>query len=132
MRVDSKHEIEKILSKVDKLEKEIEKRDLIIDKLQESRGGSEPLEEGSEFPPMPKTNDRLAKALIRGARKKLRGNKDKNISRDKQGREITVEEVRKNYHLGEIMIFVKKKGIPLGKEENDEEEGDPATVIIED
>lgn len=131
MDSEEKELLKKLLKKVDKLEEELHKRDKIIQKMEGQQGQPEPL----QFGPAPKSKDRLANIIVRKARQRAREKAQYDQTPQGQRRtsesRATTEEIRRNFSLGEIMIFVAKKKIPIGNLE-DESSGSGETVIVKE
>lgn len=121
MDSEEKELLKKLLNKVDNLEKELHKRDKIIDKLN-MQGNPEALPNNPKFPPMPTTKDRLAEIIVRKARQKLveqaAYNQTPQGAMNRPKVKLSVEEIRKNFSLGEIMTYIWKKKVPIGNRED--------------
>jgi len=128
---EEKELLQKILKKVENLEKELDKRDKVIQRLETQQGVPQPLQE-PKFPPMPVTKDRLTNVIIRKARQKAR--ETARYERTPQAKmrrpSATADEIRKNFSLGEILVFIAKKKIPIGNPE--EESGEGSNVVIKE
>lgn len=129
MDPEEKELLKRLLSKVENLEKE----------MKEIKTGSgsaaSDVSKVLNLPPMPKTNDKLARVIIQKAREKI-------IREAIDGKETTpgvggrtmeekVQEIRENFDLGEVALFaLKKKLIKVGKPA--EEESESGTVVIKE
>lgn len=133
MDPEEKELIKKLLSKIDSLEKEVkelrEGRKVTVTSAQE-------INKNLKFPPI-KTQDKLARLIIKKAREKVireavEGAEPRRTSRSLSSEEMKakVEEIRKNFDLGEVALFALKKNlIKRGKES---EESDTGRVIIKE
>ena len=134
MDSEEKELLKKLLNKVDNLEKELHKRDKIIDKLN-MQGQPEALPDKLKFPPL-KTKDRFAEIIIRKARqKKLEQEAYNQTPQGAMNRpkvKATVEGIRKNFHLGEVMTFIWKKKIPVGNRDDSGSSQEVAKVELEE
>lgn len=98
----------KLLSKIEKIEGDLKQKDKEIAALKQDIPSAPSSQEKKEFVP-PKTDDPLANAIIRGAMKKA--------SQAQEPQNSNVIQEVKEHHLGEIILFAKRKRIPLGNTE---------------
>lgn len=126
MDSEEKELLRKLVSKVDNLEKELTRRDEIIQKMQEQQGSPEL----PKFPKVDIKNDRLAKILVQKAREKV-------IAQHKAGTTVKAkqeaEALKKQVSFGELARYaIKNRLLKEGKETDDSSgEGETKKVYLE-
>lgn len=109
MDSEEKEFLKKILSKIENLEREVEKI-----KKEREIPSPQKIQRSLNLPPLPKVKDKLARAIVKKAREKL--------IRQAVGEEIPapisrkttedkVEEIRRNFDLGEVVLFALKRNL---------------------
>jgi len=112
---EEKELLKKLLKKVEKLEVELEKRDTIIQRIQEDRQIKPKVKEHPEWGPLP--DDPLARVIVQKAREKVVLNESTQGGSGSGGGKVTVEELRKNFSFGELARFaIKKRMLREGRE----------------
>ena len=107
MDEEEKELLKKVLAKVEKLEEGLKEKDKEIAKLHQERPSSPPSFDNVKDP--------LARAIIIGAMRK-----QESLKENTGTVQPTLNEL-KEHHLGELILFAKKKGIPLGNQERENE-----------
>lgn len=114
MDSEEKEMLKRLLSKVEKLEEGMKAKDKEIEKLREEKTSTPSF-------PIENIKDPLARAILKGIQKK------ESLAQERIQTTPTLKEL-KEHHLGEIILFAKKKGIPLGHKE-EESEGEIKVIV---
>lgn len=130
MDPEEKELLKRLLSKVENLEKEIK------DIKKERTNSPQDISKVLKLPPMPKTNDKLARIIVQKAREKLIREAIEGRKANPQARvtsqEARIQEIRENFDLGEVALFALKKGFIKKGKPSDKEENKAGLVVIKE
>jgi len=120
MDKEEKELLKKILKKVDSLEEKLKEKDEEIKRLREQKPQTQPKPAESSKPKIPEikeTGDKFTDLMVQLAREKAEYESEQ---RERERRTApTVEEIRKNFDLGEVALFaIKRNLLKKGKEKD--------------